>query len=137
MAPFPGKMLLFYVKHVRDVFIVENTAAPPRIFLSTKTGKGIKSQALTKIVTRSARFFLGNEELAPTPLSLRHCFATYYWRQWRDGKVWSHITCKTQFMRKLAFRLATSPKQLKDVYINERLVIPIGGDALIEYPEDL
>ena len=131
-------MLLFYWKWIRPLWAAKNPQidlVASTVFLETESGLALSPARITALTKKSAKFFL-DRNVEPTVLSLRHAFATYYWKEWRNQRIWSDVYHVEDFLRRLGFRLNTSPSMLQEIYIVERYVLNYDGDTLIPYSDE-
>jgi hypothetical protein len=135
LSSFVSKMILFYHKFVRESFAQQyrdRECVDSLVFVHTATGRSLSSADVTRLLQSSCRWCLGDRNLTPTSNSLRHAFATFYWKEWRRGSIYTHIKERRVFLEALACRLNTSPKMLRSIYISEGVLVPLTGDALLE-----
>lgn len=131
-----SKLLLYYQQYVRDAHAQQYSLrglVAARFFVRTDTGKGLEPGDLRGLLQKSCQRHVGAGR-QPTSLSLRHCFATHYYKEWMAHRIWPHIADVEYFLRKLAFRLNTSAHELRRTYINDGLMAAINSDTVAPFP---
>jgi hypothetical protein len=139
VSPFISLCLCFYLRYLRAWFLEKNPhpeTVSARVFVTTNSGTGLSASQVTRSLQRSCSFHLDCTR-KPTALSLRHMFATYYWKSWSDGTFWTHVRTREHFLSLMAARLNTGVRMLKDIYISMGVVMTSPGDTVVPFPREL
>lgn len=139
LRPFVSKMLCYYETVLRETFAEKSKDRQVNnvyFFVRTDTGQHLSTSDVTKAVQRSCQRFVDPDRRV-TSIGMRHAYATHWFGLFKAGKTPGHLQTVDQFLDWLAAKMNTGKDTLRKFYISNRLVAPVVGTRLVEYPPEL